>query len=73
MVGGYNIIEGKVIGREMVKELRDQVIRRIAHTFMKSLRITIGKVLENDSEPGPNLQEIRKNNQGGSDECNNKR
>lgn len=23
VVGGYNIIEGKVIGRDMVKELRD--------------------------------------------------
>lgn len=32
-------MEGKVIGREKVKELGDQVIGRIVHTFIKSLRI----------------------------------
>lgn len=46
------MMEGKVMGGKKVKELRDQVIGRIVHTFMKSLRTMIGIVLKNDSESG---------------------
>lgn len=53
-----------------VKELRDQVIGRKVHTFMKSLKIMIGIVRENDGESECNSLRNQRKAQGGSDECN---